>query len=332
MPGGPGWLSDIFDCQFVFDESSYTLVPNGCEFLQQAEKIKRFDGRGAISGKLIIVPPEGRDINHNGIEITLASNSLVAADMAATYPVVFKTWVLLEAGNINEPIECPFDIDLSELKLRDTFDGANMSFQHVISYRVIRPWYTFSVRGEEPISIVNCATPSPPLPEKTVLVVDDFGAVCTFDHGKCTFSADGQLVGTVTLSNMSAASPVSEVGVMLGRTEKWTLNSALDAEVRVHWLHTVEQAPLEMDTTLAVDISLPSMNAADGGKVKALAPTMPPLVPCDPSTDEKHVVEVEYWLRLLVSKPPSEPGQKEGSKHWDTHPIILEPCSDGFGL
>ena len=34
-----------------------------------------FDGRGAISGKLIVVPPEGRDVTHRGIEITLSSTS-----------------------------------------------------------------------------------------------------------------------------------------------------------------------------------------------------------------------------------------------------------------
>ena len=40
MPGGPGWLSDIFDCSFVFDESSYTLVPDGCSNLRTDEKAK----------------------------------------------------------------------------------------------------------------------------------------------------------------------------------------------------------------------------------------------------------------------------------------------------
>ena len=84
-------------------------------------------------------------------------------------PVVLKTWVLLESDSISEPIECPFDIDLSELDLRDTFAGEHLSLRHVLSYRVVRPWYTFSVRGEEAIAIKNCATEMPPPPEKKSL-------------------------------------------------------------------------------------------------------------------------------------------------------------------
>ena len=49
--------------------------------------------------------------------------------------------------------------------------------------------------------------------------------------------------------------------------------------------------------------------------------------PCDPRTDERAIVEVEYWLRLLLTKPAA-PDQKEPTQHWDTHPIILEPASD----
>ena len=54
--------------------------------------------------------------------------------------MINKTWVLLESGSISEPIECPFDVDLSELTLRDTFDGMHMSFRHTLAYRVVRPW------------------------------------------------------------------------------------------------------------------------------------------------------------------------------------------------
>ena len=75
--GGPGWLTDIFDCKFVFDHSCYTLVPDVFHKKQTGDdaQMKSFDGRGAISGKLVVVPPEGRSISHNGIEITLASNT-----------------------------------------------------------------------------------------------------------------------------------------------------------------------------------------------------------------------------------------------------------------
>jgi hypothetical protein len=118
--------------------------------------------------------------------------------------VVLKQWVLLEAGSIGSGIEVGFDIDLSELDLRESFDGEHMGLRHTLGYRIVRPWYTFSVRGEEPIAIANCAPPAnaPPPPDNTVIVVDDFGGVASFDHGKCTFAADGQLVGTVTFRNL----------------------------------------------------------------------------------------------------------------------------------
>lgn len=253
-------------------------------------------------------------------------------------PVVLKTWVLLEAGSVNEPIECPFDIDLSELDLRDTFVGEHLSFRHVVSYRVVRPWYTFSVRGEEAIVIRNCPVEMPAPPEKTVLAVDDFGAECTFDHGKCTFSTDGQLVGTITFRGMSAATSIGEVHVLLGRTEKWTTSSAEDATMRSFVVHSAEQAPVETDITIPVDISLAQMgHSLDAGspagthlapQLGQLPPTMPVLKPTDPDTDESHVISVEYWIRLLVCKP-KEAGMKDMVKqHWDTHPIILQPGTE----
>ena len=73
--------------------------------------------------------------------------------------------------------------------------------------------YTFSVRGEEPIAIVNAALPdtAPPEPTETTLTVDDFGGVCEFDHGKCTFSSDGRLAGSLVFSQMEGATPIAKV-------------------------------------------------------------------------------------------------------------------------
>ena len=114
MPGGPGWLNDIFECKFVFEDSCYKTVPDEhmTNFCGRPDAtIKCFDGRGAISGKLIVVPPEGRDVTHRGIEISLTSFSMLTEPIdnntaVDRLPVVLKTWVLLEAGSIDEPIEC----------------------------------------------------------------------------------------------------------------------------------------------------------------------------------------------------------------------------------
>ena len=85
MVGGPGWVSDIFDTKLVFEESCFSEVDD--VFMTRFngisdKKIKCFDGRGAISGKLIIVPPEGREITHRGVEITFTTRSCALPDRA----------------------------------------------------------------------------------------------------------------------------------------------------------------------------------------------------------------------------------------------------------
>ena len=232
--GGPGWLYDIFDAKLFFDDSTFTEVPDGFYAAvspdSKAEPLKAFDGKGAISGKLVVAPPEGREITHNGIEIIFSSNAIPHAYRQEYLTVVKKVWVLLEAGTIAEPIEVGFDIDLAEIGLRDTFDGTIMSFRHTLGFRIVRPWYTFSVRGEEALAIRNCAPPAkaPPPPQSSLLVVDDFGGVATLDHGKCSFVAGSALIGTVTLKDLSTS--LAEVALLIGRTEAWATDRN---EVRV---------------------------------------------------------------------------------------------------
>merc|ERR1719197_1727163 len=113
---------------------------------------------------------------------------------------------------------------------------------------------------------------------------------------------------------MTGDSAVSEVVVLLGRTERWATNNCEDAGVRMVTLHSNQQAPIDTDVTLAVDVPLPQMGNAPSASASAvlvpLPPTMPPLKPCDPGTTDDSVVEVEYWLRLLLTKVAA-PGAKE---------------------
>ena len=222
--GGPGWLYDIFDAKLFFDDSTFTEVPDGFYAAvspdSKAEPLKAFDGKGAISGKLVVAPPEGREITHNGIEIIFSSNAIPHAYRQEYLTVVKKVWVLLEAGTIAEPIEVGFDIDLAEIGLRDTFDGTIMSFRHTLGFRIVRPWYTFSERGEEALAIRNCAPPAKgAAATELLLAVDDFGGVATLDHGKCSFVAGSALIGTVTLKDLSTS--LAEVALLIGRTEAW---------------------------------------------------------------------------------------------------------------
>ena len=72
-----GWLSDILDCELKFEESCYKEEPDvyAKKMNDTDAMIKCFDGKGAISGKLIILPPEGRSITHNGVEIIFKSTA-----------------------------------------------------------------------------------------------------------------------------------------------------------------------------------------------------------------------------------------------------------------
>ena len=221
--------------------------------------IKQFDGKGTISGKLYVAAPEGRTVSHNGIEIIFQSS---CHSVQAVTQVVNKAWTLLDAGDISGAIEIGFDVDLAEIKvLRDSFNGQVCQLRHSLNYRIVRPWYTFSVRGEEPLLITNATVRSPvaarakahelyaaswgsmllpvpplpapprdacavrpqlpetapPEPTETSLQIDDFGGLCIFDHGKCTFSADGRLVGSIVFSGMDTASPIASVVVIIVR-------------------------------------------------------------------------------------------------------------------
>jgi len=151
MSLGPGWIHDIFDAKLVFEEKGYDEVDDQYAIqhlgIEKPPKVKAYDGKGGISGKLVIVPPEGKDVKHHGVLIILKSSSHGPFEERS---VVLREWTLLEAGSIAEPLEVGFDLDLSEIDtLRDTFTGNAMSLRHTLGYRIVRPWYTFSVRGEE---------------------------------------------------------------------------------------------------------------------------------------------------------------------------------------
>ena len=141
-----GWFNDIFDAKLVFDESSCTTIPDA--FLTgeaggsntESSTIKCFDGKGALSGKLVVAAPEGRAVSHNGIDIIFKTTNYGPLGMSTV--VVQKAWTLLEAGAISDAIEIGFDIDLPELNsvLRDTFNGEHMKLRHSLGFRIVRPW------------------------------------------------------------------------------------------------------------------------------------------------------------------------------------------------
>eukprot|EP00322_Chrysochromulina_rotalis_P028160 CAMPEP_0115852192 /NCGR_PEP_ID=MMETSP0287-20121206/12869_1 /TAXON_ID=412157 /ORGANISM="Chrysochromulina rotalis, Strain UIO044" /LENGTH=334 /DNA_ID=CAMNT_0003306245 /DNA_START=61 /DNA_END=1062 /DNA_ORIENTATION=- len=332
---GPGWFADIFEAKLQFEQGCYTTVPDAHVQRQGAEKsdrrtLKCFDGKGAISGKLLVAAPEGRAIGHNGIEIIFKTTTFAATTI---FTVVQKEWTLLEPGEISEAIEIGFDIDLPELKsvIRDTFDGEHMQVHHSISYRIVRPWYTFSVRDEEEIAIINAALPdtAPPEPTESILRIDDFGGVCEFDHGRCTFTVDGSLVGNLVFNSMVSAKPIAKVELIVGRSEQWAVGMAEDSEVRRYVLHSVEQMPITDDTVIMVDQPLTAAGMERGGMDGPLPRSMAPIVPEDAALGQAAVVAVTYWVRVLLTAVRADPKEQVTPTFWATHPILLLPSHSG---
>jgi len=247
--------------------------------------------------------------------------------------VVKKQWTLLEAGELSEAVEIGFDIDLPELKasLRDTFDGQFISLRHSIGFRIVRPWYTFSVRGEEDVAIANACLPdtAPPEPTETVLRIDDFGGVCEFDHGKCTFNADAHLIGSLSFSGLSTdAQAIAKAELIIGRTEQWAASQSEDSEVRRHVLHGDDQSPIQADRVLPVDIALTDAGSEAHGVAGPLARSMAPLVPDDSGADSQAIISVTYWVRILLTAVPSADPKAAPKQFWATHPILILPSKD----
>ena len=63
---------------------------------------------------------------------------------------------------------------------------------------------------------------------------------------------------------------------------------------------------------------------------------MPELKPSDSTANKEHVVEVRYWLRLLIAgaeEPSSSTDQKQPARSWwTTHPIVLKRTPKAGGL
>jgi len=327
MPGGPGWITDILDAKLDFEEGSYTWMdeqPGG-------RKIRAFDGKGQMSGKLFIAAPEGRTIGHNGVEITFSS--MADAGMAEELAVQ-KTWTLLEPGTISgdEAIEVGFDIFLTDKQamgvLRNTFIGSSMNLRHTLGFRIVRPWYTFSVRGLESIAVYNAAIPdtAPPEPTETELKVDEFGGLAVFDHGKCTFGAGGRIVGTIAFSNFTGGS-VAKVQVIVGRSEHLKGNEVFEHVCRDFEVHSSNHSPIEDDRTLPVDIGLAeSGNEPIPSHEGPLPPSMATLIPEDEGCNKGLKVAVEYWIRLLITCSVPAGAKERGRTCWSTHPILLLPA------
>ena len=55
-----------------------------------------------------------------------------------------------------------------------------------------------------------------------------------------------------------------------------------------------------------------------------LPPSIPELRPSDDGANKEAVVEVRYWLRLLLSAPSEAGSTKPRKQWWSTHAILLQ--------
>ena len=340
----------MLDVSIVLDESSYTLITDP----DSNETMPSFDGNATLAGKLVVCPPEAREVYQDGIQITFST--LLGARARARSPsplraratlspppvrphsadkgmggdrvtAMEKKWQLLEPGVVSEPIEIPFDIDLFKLiNLRESYTGTNFSVTHAIGYYIARPWYTFPVSGEQQIHVRKGvpATEVLRVPSgASRLEVADFGGRCDFHHTTSTFPLDGNLVGEIVFSEMEGAPPIREAALLLGKTEFWG-DECADSIVRYWYVHKPSDTPITGELKMAVDV--PFGKQADEPPSDApFQPSIPKMTPDDPGCDPAAAkFEVLYWLRLLVAAD-REPGAKGDDKPqwWTTHPVTL---------
>jgi len=320
-----GWIGDVFDTSLILEDSMVDTVPDPSNL--SGEKIKSFDLNALLSGRLVIGAPDEREVWHDGVEIILKSVAALLGDINAIEEVVLeKKWTLLDPGYIGEAIEIPFDMDFSKIMdLRESFSSKNLYLKHSLGFIIRRPWYTFPVKGEEVIDIQKYTTAPTneeeptAAPAETVLSVSDFGGSCTFDHGESVYLTDGVISGTVVLKEMHDAPKIGEVSLLLGRTD--ICGKFADDEVaRYHHVHTLQDAPISSERSIAVEFKL-GEKGSEPNPVDKLPPSVPEMIPSDPDANKEQKVEVRYWLRLLLAEA-AESG-KAPRTWWSTHPVKL---------
>ncbi|KAL1527195.1 hypothetical protein AB1Y20_015874 [Prymnesium parvum] len=311
-----GWFNDIFTAKLEIDGSPATTISGAS---------KSVDADKDLSGRLIVAPPDGRTVRHEGVQLVLKSvATLTLAVESVQAKVMEKTFLLRPPGDVSETIEIPFSLDLAAiLELRESYSSETLSLVHTLGYKIHRPWWTFSISADERIDIRrHSADEPPPLANASdpILRVEDFGGECTFAHGAAVFDVDGSIEGQVEFDHMDEAAAIGQVAVLLGRTETCGALT-FDEVVRTLWVH---RGNVAIVTSCTLPVSLPLKASTAGGLQGDLQPSLPVLIPSDPGCSANDTLEVRYWLRLELTEAANAASESLSlRKWWNTHPVIL---------
>lgn len=211
--GGPGWFSDVFTLEASYDTKLQGTVTG----LLTTEQAPLFDGHGIIRGKLKVSAPSGHKVFQSGISVRMDA-SVSFYDTLRTLELSSVEKEIFGEGYMEGDKEIPFELDLSEHVMNDTFSGYSFSLRHVLCFTLKRPWYTFDVMMLDSVVIQNVVesltiTNGP----GHVLEVPDCGGMCRFDYGKEAFHLGEMIAGTVEFSGLTR--PIVLVDVLVLRIE-----------------------------------------------------------------------------------------------------------------
>ena len=96
---------------------------------------------------------------------------------------------------------------------------------------------------------------------------------------------------------------------------------------RYHLVHKAPAEPITTNCSLPVSFKI-GEKGSEPEPLEELPPSLPQLKPSDATANRDQIVEVRYWLRLLIA-PAEEPSASTDPKQpprswWATHPIVLK--------
>jgi len=319
--GGPGWIHPVFDASIVLDEDRYAMTRQDHHSPGLDVPVKCFDMDKMLTGRLIIEPPPGRTAWHGEIKLYIKSTNFIY-DRDDDVDVFMKEWVLMEAGYMSEPTEIPFEIALANVEnLRETYDGSMFLLRHFIGYSISRPFYTFRIWDEKMIVLMKSSqTPAPSATqgsgETQMIEVNDFGGKCKLTHQHGTYSLRDTLKGEVEFHEMTDPDPISQVEIILGRTETYDHNGKEhDVEVRKFIVHkdSIVEGPI------TIPFSLPLIDPDEGTEnaKEKLLPSLPALNKLKKDGTPVLQCQTEYWLRMVLKAP------QDAAAWWSSQPLTL---------
>ena len=110
------------------------------------ETLPLFRADETITGVIRVVPPPNCTVSHYGIQLKLESSFVFFESMQSTdISTENGTAQVVEAQVVEGLTDYPFEFNLANFKLPDTYDGEIMDIRHSLVATIMRPWYTFNV-------------------------------------------------------------------------------------------------------------------------------------------------------------------------------------------